>query len=99
MEEAELSWTLKDYHRKGIDPPSRLEFDVTACEGRLMTDDEILEYISDGVRTIKVLKDHNSDRLEDVKLRFFADLEFLVSIDRLELDDYHELVAPETYEF
>lgn len=99
MNDAELSWTLADYRLHGVEPPSRIESDSTACEGWLMTDDEIEQYVFDGIRTLKILRDKKSDRFEPVRRAFWADLEFLVSIDRLGVDEYDDLTKPETYEF
>ncbi len=99
MTEAELSWKLKDYLEKGQEPPERLIALPLACEGELMSDEEIEQYILDGVSTLKVLKDHGSARFEQVQSYFFADLKFLVSIDRLASEDYTELIKPENYHF
>jgi hypothetical protein len=99
MDQAELSWKLEDYERRELDPPDRLLLQPEACEGELMTDAEVEQYITDGMATIMILNDKGSPRLRAVKAAFFADLEFLVSIDRLAVDDYNDITKPENYEF
>lgn len=95
----ELAWTLQDYLDRKQEPPLRLESSPESCEGLLMSDDEVLEYVSDGIRTLSILKDQGSQRFEPVRAAFFADLEFLVLIDRLDVDDYNDIIKPENYSF
>lgn len=97
--ESELAWKLADYLAAGLDPPSRLETTPEACEGELMTDDEIIQFIKDGRVTIMILRDKGSDQVEHVELAFKADLAFLLKIGRIDEDDYNELTDPKYYSF
>lgn len=97
--EAELSWKLADYQRHGIEPPSRLLNMPDACEGELMTDDEVEAYINDAMAALMILHDRGSERFATVQAAFFADLEYLVSIERLDVEDLAEIKKPENYSF
>jgi len=99
MADAELSWKLQDYLDRKQEAPERLIANPERCEGELMSEDEIEEYINDAMRALMVMSEQGSERLEQVRSDFFADLEFLVSIDRLAADDYAEIIKPENYEF
>jgi hypothetical protein len=98
-DKAELSWQLEDYRRKDVEAPERLEGQPLSCEGELMTDEEVAQYIADAISTLKILNDRNSSRFEEVQEAFFADLMFLLSIDRLTVEEYTEITKQETYEF
>lgn len=97
--EAELAWRLADYLAARTDPPSRLESNPSACEGELMTDDEVLEFLKDGRATIMILRDKGSEHTGRVQLAFWADLAFLLEIGRISQDDYNELTDPGLYSF
>ncbi len=96
--DSELAWRLADYRARGIDPPDRIMAEPDRCEGEMMTDDEVAQYIDDTLRLIYFLAYKKSDRLEPVTQAFFIDLRFLVAIDRLSLADYHEIINPENFE-
>lgn len=93
-DKAELAWNLQDYIDRGQEPPARIEYAPTSCEGEMMSDEEIGQYIADAIRTLQVLADRRSERLEKVQTAFFADLEFLLEIGRLDQDEYNDLIDP-----
>jgi hypothetical protein len=96
-QKAELSWRLEDYRRWGVEAPKRVEDNPGVCEGQMMSDDEIAEYIHDGVQVLLVLSDRKSERIDDVRESFYADLKFLLSIDRLTVEEYTEITKSDNY--
>jgi hypothetical protein len=96
---SELSWKKRDYVRHGQEVPERLLHDEESCEGELMTEEEIEQYLADGVSTCKVLADKGSPRFAEVQAGFFGDLAYLVSIGRLEPELYHEIMKEDNYRF
>ncbi|MBW3538261.1 hypothetical protein KY386_02085 [Candidatus Parcubacteria bacterium] len=97
-QKAELAWQLSDYVARQLEPPERLQALPLACEGELMTDDEIDGYCRDAVATLMILRDKGSPRAQSVHAAFVADLGFLLSIGRLSLDDYNNLINDATFE-
>ena len=96
---SELSWNLDDYKERGEEPPDIILANSDSCEGQLMTDEEVDQYVADAVATLKVLQDKGSDRFEAVHSDFIADLDFLVSIGRIDPEIYVEMSKLETFEF
>lgn len=99
MNKSELSWRRNDYAKAGHEIPERLINDQESCEGELMSEDEIAEYVQDGIKTCLILKDKNSPRFEQVQEAFFADLAFLKSIGRMDEDEYNEIIKEDNYTF
>lgn len=89
----ELAWTLADYVERGEEPPTRIEYQPDACEGELMSDDEIATYITDSVQALAILHDRQSKSFDPAKEAFWRDLEFLVTIGRLDEEDYNEIIT------
>jgi hypothetical protein len=96
---SELAWILEDYTEAGMEPPGRIIASPFSCEGQMMTDDEVAEYIRDGVATIIVLRDKGSERTAAVHEAFLVDCQFLYSLGRLNQDEYNELTDLESYRF
>lgn len=96
---SELAWTMQDYQAMGDEAPDRLMELPESCEGELMTDEEVQEFIRDSVATIMILADHGSDRTEMMLDTFIADLDFLMAIGRISEDEYNELSNTENYSF
>ena len=96
---SELAWVAADYVAAGQEPPERLLSNPTSCEGEVMSDAEIEQFISDGIGVLMVLRDKRSPRLEAVWHSWLADLEFLLAIGRIERDQYNELIDETGYQF
>jgi len=96
---SELSWKLVDYQAAGIEPPERVLAQPESCEGQLMSDAEVEDYLADSLKTILVLRDRQSPRAATVQQAFLADLEFLLAIGRIDDDQYNELSDEQTYRF
>ena len=96
---SELAWTLADYLAMEEEPPERILKDPRATEGLLMSDAEVDEYLRDSVATLLIMRDHGSGRAAEQFSMFLSDLEYLVSLGRLEEDEYNELSNPENYTF
>lgn len=88
---SELAWTLSDYRAAGVEPPHRIVMTPDATEGDLMSDDEVADLINDTARTLMILRDQESKSYELVYQSFMADMDFLLSIGRIDEDDYNEL--------
>ncbi len=99
LPKSELAWTLEDYLAAGDDPPARILAAPSLCEGQLMTDEEVAQYIKDGIATIIILRDKGSNKVETVHNSFVIDCQFLVSLGRLSEDEYNELIDLESYSF
>lgn len=98
MPSSELAWKLGDYESGGIDPPDRLAAHPSACEGELMTQPEIEDYLADGLRALMILRDNRSEHYHRVRQLFQADLDFLLKIGRIDEEQYNELTNEESYE-
>lgn len=96
---SELSWTAKDYLDAGRDVPGILLQNPLQCEGELMADWEVHDYITDSVATLSILADKHSDSFGRVFAHFVADLDFLLKIGRIKEDDYNELIDENSYGF
>ena len=94
---SELAWVLADYLARGEEPPERILAQPQACEGELMSDEEIEQFIIDGLMTLRLLQEKQSAVFEKVRVSFEADMKFLVVIGRLGADDYNELIKAENY--
>jgi len=96
---SELAWALSDYQAAGIEAPPRIVNQPEACEGQLMSDIEVEEYLADSVKTIMILLNRQSDRAVAIQQVFQADLDFLLMIGRIDDDQYNELSDEQTYQF
>ncbi len=96
---SELAWDLEDYRAHEVDPPESILSNPQACEGDLMTDEEVAQFVKDGIATIMLLRDKGSERTKTVHETFLLDCEFLLSLGRLEQDEYNELIDLENYSF
>jgi hypothetical protein len=65
----------------------------------MMSDDEISEFIKDSIATLRILSDHHSNRFEAVAAAFKADLKYLVSLGRLDDDDYNDFTHDNNLRF
>jgi hypothetical protein len=94
-----LSWKLADYQDNNEEAPDRILENPEMCEGDLMNDDELEEYLKDSLATIKILTDKGSKAAERLQNIYLADLEFLVKLGRLEVEDYNELSKLDNFKF
>ena len=99
MTKSELTWTLKDYKAAGREAPESIISNPDLCEGDLMNNDEVGEFIKDSIATLRILADKRSPRYEQVVEIFKADMLALVQLGRLEEDEYNELIAPSNLRF
>lgn len=96
---SELAWNLADYERQGQEAPGRVVSNPLKTEGEMMGEEELEQYMSDSVQTVMILRDKNSARAEEVWQIFLADLDYLLSIGRIDDEQYNELTNSENYEF
>lgn len=96
---SELSWILPDYQAADVEPPTRVIDRPAQTEGQMMTDDEIQEYIKDSIATCRILLDKRSDRFDQLVGNYVADLAYLLSIGRINEEDYNELTEPDNLRF
>ena len=93
MSKSELDWDLSDYKKAGIEPPERILADPKACEGDLMTAEEVKQHISDSIGTLLTMIDRESPRLENVRIAFQADLDCLLKLSKISQDEYNEITS------
>lgn len=93
IDKPELAWNLQDYLDRSEEPPRRIEASPESCEGLLMSDAELEEYILDAIKTLRILADSASSSYEPVFRAFNADMKFLVLIGRLSDGDYNEITS------
>lgn len=96
---SELAWQLTDYQREGVEAPGRVASNPELTEGEMMGEEELEQYLSDSVQTVMILRDKNSERAEEIWQIFVADLDYLLSIGRIDDDQYNELTNSENYRF
>lgn len=96
---SELAWKLADYRRQGQEAPGRVVSNPQSTEGEMMGEEELEQYLADSVQTVMILRDRNSQRAEEVWLIFVADLDYLLSIGRIDDDQYNELTDEQNYQF
>jgi hypothetical protein len=96
---SELAWTFADYQREGREAPGRCESNPGKTEGEMMREEELEQYMSDSVQTVMILRDKNSERAAEVWGIFIADLDYLLSIGRIDDDQYNELTNEQNYSF
>lgn len=94
---SELAWKLVDYQRNNQEAPERILADPEACEGELMTTEEVAEFIRDSIGTLLVLLDRGSDRFLVVRDAFWADLDFLLKLGKIDPDEYNEITQSEEF--
>ena len=96
---SELLWKLDDYRKAGHEAPGRVVSNPQLCEGDLMLQDEVEEYIKDSVATIRILVDKDSPRTEAVVAMYRADLAALLKLGRIDEDEYNELIDAQNLRF
>lgn len=88
---SELLWVLVDYQANGVEPPARVVSNPELCEGDLMTNEEVEEFIKDSIATLRILSDKASPRFTELVDFFRDDMAALLELGRIELDEYNEL--------
>jgi hypothetical protein len=96
---SELLWKLDDYKKADIEPPERLLSSSQLCEGDLMSQDEVDEFIKDSIATLRILSDKGSPRWEAVAATYRLDLEALLQLGRIDQDEYNELTDEQNLHF
>ena len=90
--DSELLWKLADFKKANIKPPKYLVENPRLCEGDLMSEDELSEFIKDSLATLHVLHEMKSKRFDSVQKTFVNDLKALLELGRIEADEYNELI-------
>ena len=96
---SELAWKLADYEHEGQEAPGRVVSNPNMTEGEMMREEELEQYLADSVKTVMILKDRNSERADEVWAIYIADLDYLLSIGRIDDDQYNELTDEQNYQF
>ena len=99
MIKSELTWTLSDYQAADREAPESITSNPELCEGDLMNNEEVADFIKDSIATLRILSDKQSPRYNEVLAIFHADMLALVQLGRLEEDEYNELIAPSNLRF
>jgi hypothetical protein len=96
---SELAWTSVHFQAAGAEVPARLAHNTVATEGQIMPDEELEQFITDSIATLRILADHNSPRYNAVRLTFDADILYLKNLGRISIDDYNGLTNPDNLHF
>jgi hypothetical protein len=99
LPESELAWRLADFLTAGAEPPPRCVANPELSEGEMMSADEVEQFITDSIATLRILTDRNSPRFNDVLASYRADLAYLMKVGSLSEDDYNNLVHPDNLHF
>jgi hypothetical protein len=82
---ASLSWTKDDYELTGDEAPECVYFGKT--EGELLEDEDIVGWIEEETRALKVLREEFPKRFEEQYRYFTLDLEYLLSLGKISAED------------
>jgi hypothetical protein len=99
MATSELLWKLADYRAARIEPPARLVSSPMLCEGDLMSQDEVDEFIKDSIATLRILYDKASPRWQPMVEIYRLDLAALLELGRIDEDEYNELIEEQNLHF
>lgn len=80
----DLSWRLEDYIKNNKEVPDRIKKNPQKTEGEMMSEEEIEGWFLESIRTLKVLKEEDSKTFDEVYKNLFIDLEYLLSLDRID---------------
>ena len=80
---APLSWGLDDYQVWQIEPPECLLKKPSTTEGIHMTDDDIDVWLTDSVKTLKILKEIEPKVFQRLYQELILDTNYLISINKL----------------
>jgi len=97
--ESELAWRLADFLEAETEPPAGCVASPHLTQGEMMTDDEVEEFITDSIATLRILSDHRSQRYADLERSYHADLAYLAKLGRITEDDYNDLTHPDNLRF
>jgi len=94
----DLSWSKADYMNADIETPEILENDDLHTEGELMSDDDIVEWISDTEKTFIVIKDQERDIFEKLYQKYILDIHYLCELGKLSEEDADEILRLERFD-
>ena len=92
MNPSELSWNLAGFKSAGVEAPDRVREFPDMCEGELMTNDEVEEFIKDSIAALRILADKQSPHLGSVSSGFKNDMATLHELGRIDQDEYNGLI-------
>ena len=81
---APLSWELDDYQVWQIEPPKCLFEKPSITEGMCMTDDDIDVWLTDSIKTLKILKETEPKVFQRLHQELILDANYLISINKFE---------------
>lgn len=91
-DKSELLWHLTDYEAAGIPAPEIVRSNPQLCEGDLMNQEEVDEFIKDSIATLRILADKASPRYLELVQTFRLDLAALLQLGRIGEDEYNGLI-------
>ena len=91
-DKSELLWHLSDYEAADTPAPEIVRTNPQLCEGDLMTQAEVDEFIKDSIATLRILADKASPRYLELVQTFRLDLAALLQLGRIGEDEYNGLI-------
>ncbi|KKR18875.1 MAG: hypothetical protein UU65_C0001G0265 [candidate division CPR2 bacterium GW2011_GWC1_41_48] len=96
---SELAWNVEDYEFWGCDVPDRMLNNPSKTEGKMMTEREVEEWVSENFRAFSVIKEENLELFHALYKDFVQDLEYLVSLGKLDEEAFEELRNTDFFDF
>lgn len=96
---SELSWTRADYMTNNTEVPAGLVNDNIHTEGELMSEDEVMDWISDTEKTFSVIKESDEKVFEKLYQQYVIDIHYLCEIGKITEEDADEILRLERFEF
>ncbi len=97
--EASLNWKLKDYQNHKEEAPARINENPGDTEGELMSDEEIEDWFLESLEVLKILKEEDREVFLKVHKGFVLDLEYLLSLGRIDQEVVEQVKDLEIFKF
>lgn len=94
-----LSWTKQDFIDHNQEVPEKLLIDDVHTEGELMTNDEIVQWITDTEKTFCIIKEQSESMFKKLYEDYKLDLEYLVEIGKIEKDVIDNILDNDNFHF
>lgn len=94
-----LAWKKQDFIDNNQEIPSKLIEDDFHTEGELMSNEEILQWISDAEATFCVVREQDEKMFEKLTEEYQRDLEYLAEIGKINKELIPDILNKENFHF
>ncbi len=94
-----FAWEIDDYEVWDLEPPTCLLDDPLLTEGQQISQEELENWFVDSIKTLKVLKETDSENFQKIYQDFVLDVKYLLSIDRIEVESLDYIKDKTNFEF